>query len=504
MALTAEQIKQMDEIAGVETPTPLPATGAQAENVSIGRQRSQELRELAKQSRAEKRKAQRTLPEKIADVTGGREISKGLGQALAMKENTKLLEETQQQQFDIQGQLLKRIKEKKERGEDTSRLEGALEELTQETEAMGESAERQFLNQEELTPKQIAGDALQLATTVGGLGSVKGATKLVKGAKTAIGQAGRGALVGGIEGATFGGLQGVSGALQEDKEILPEAIKGAKTGAILGSVLGGGAGLVGGIRKAGNANKLVKKEKDILDAITPNTKNISKKEYEKLLSQNRITPKTATKGSQYVLSDVERQTALKYPKLLKDKDPVNNLESIYKELSKQDDEVGKFLKKNNGIYNSGELKNALKTSLNDITDISVDEKAVTKNKQKLIDNFVKNLEKNDMESLWKARKEFDQQIEKSFTGSPTLQNKIKREFRNSIQDFIAERTPDEVYKNSMKEMSSLFKLRDLVNKKALSEKGQSAIRLWLKNNPIKAKVIGIGAPAVIGGALLLD
>lgn len=242
----------------------------------------------------------------------------------------------------------------------------------------------------------------------------------------------------------------------------------------------------------------------VLANITPNVKNISGKKYEKLLTEGRITPKTKTKGSQYVLSNTERETAMKYKNLISDKDPVKNLDKIYKEISKQDDDVGNFLKKNNFIFNGGELKNSLKTRLDEIVDITVDEKTLTKSKQRFIDNFIKNLDKNDAETLWKARKAFDSQIEKSFSGSPTIQNKLKREFRNAIQDFIADRTPDEVYKTSMKEMSNLFKLRDLVNVKAVSEKGQSAIKLWMKDNPIKTKIIGIGAPSLVGGAVLLD
>lgn len=451
-------------------------------------------------------KPKRTLGEKILDFTGGKEIAQGLGQAIAQPKVAKQLEETQANQIKIQSDLLERIKQNKTQGLDTSRLENALAMITEDIQANGQGAE-QLLNPNQLTTKQVLGDALQLATTAGGAkvaGAVAGkatsATGIVKGAI-------QGAKTGAVSGTALGGLTGISQGLQEDlstEEILKKAGTGAITGAVAGGVLGGLTGGVSGAIRGRQASKLATQEKNVLDAITPNTKNLSSKEYTKLLNNKRITPKTATKGSQYVLTETEKQTALKYPNLLTKKDPVKNYTAIVDEISKQDKDVGNFLRQNNGIFNSGELKNSIKKSLADITDISLDEKVVNKNKQKLIDNFIKGLDKNDMESLWKARKEFDQQIEKSFTGSPTLQNKIKREFRNSIQDFIAERTPDEVYKTSMKEMSNLFKLKDLVNRKALSEKGQSAIKLWIKENPIKSKIIGIGAPALVGGAVLLD
>lgn len=458
----------------------------------------------------------KTIIEKVTDFTGGKEIAQGLGQKLARtdvnipfiaKGNTeKMLEETQAQQIGIQTQLLEKIKQNKTQGLDTSRLENALAMITEDIQSTGQGAEK-LLNPNQLTNKQVIGDALQLGTTIVGAGALPSAGKNIVAAETFKQGAIQGLKTGAITGAGFGASTGASQGLQGDKDLKGVAIdtlKGGVTGAVAGGVLGSLTGGISGAIKGRDATKLVKQEKNVLDAITPNTKNLSNKEYTKLLDQQRITPKTGTKGSQYILSESEKQTALKYPNLLTKKDPVKNYTAIVDEIAKQDEDVGTFLKTNNGIFNSGELKNSIKKSLADITDISIDEKVINKNKQKLIDNFIKGLDKNDMESLWRARKEFDKQIEKSFNGSPALQDKIKREFRNSVQDFIADRTPDEVYKTSMKEMSNLFKLKDLVKRKALTEKGQSAIKLWMRENPIKTKIIGIGAPALVGGAVLLD
>jgi ABC-type transporter Mla subunit MlaD len=204
------------------------------------------------------------------------------------------------------------------------------------------------------------------------------------------------------------------------------------------------------------------------------------------------------------LSKSEQATAQKYSKLLNQKDPIKNLNNIADEIAKQDDAVGAFLDKNNKVFNPQDLKSSLNESLKDLTDVTVDEKVVLKGKQKLIDNFIKNLKQNDMKTLWTARKEFDQQIEKAFTGSRTLQNKLKTEFRNSVQKFIGDNTPDTVYSDAMKEMSNLYKVKDLLKFKAAVEKGNSAVVLWIKNNPIKAKAIGLGIPGVVGSAMLLN
>lgn len=233
-----------------------------------------------------------------------------------------------------------------------------------------------------------------------------------------------------------------------------------------------------------------------IEAITPKTKDLTPTEYEMLLGQNKITPKTPSSPASYILSESEKVTALKYEKLLQGKDPVKNSINVIDEIARKDASVGDFLRKNNGIYNSGELKNYILKSLEGVDDVMVDEAKLIKLKNTLTDGFIRNLPKNDMETLWKSRKAFDRSIEKVFSGSPTLQNTIKKEFRNSIQDFIASKTPEGVYKKSMSEMRELFNLHDIIATKATKEKSLNAIQNWIKNNPTKAKVIVWGSGLV--------
>lgn len=458
------------------------------------------------QEEANKPKGFEKVVGKIADFTGGKELAQGIATAINLPRASKQLDDMLEQATTQQSDLLAKRKEIKTQGGDTSGIDKALKINAENLAKIGAGAEA-MLNPYELTNKQVIGDALQLGTTLVGAGTLPSAGAKVAGAKT-VGQGiVQGAKTGAITGGTYGTATGVSQGLQKDKDlggIIKEGLMTGVGGAVTGGILGGVTGGISGAIKSKGTTNIVKQEKNAMEAITPDVKNISKKEYEKLLEQGRIKSKTGVKGSQYILSESEKQTALKYKNLLKSKDPVKNITNLFDEISKKDDEVGSFLRQNNGIFNSGELKNSLKSSMKDITDISIDEKVINRNKQRLIDNFINKLDKNDMESLWKARKEFDREIEKSFTGSPTLQNKIKREFRNSIQNFIADRTPDEVYKTSMKEMSNLYKLERLLKVKANSEKGRSAIRLWMKNNPIKTKIIGIGAPSLVGGAMVLD
>lgn len=216
----------------------------------------------------------KSVVEKIADFTGGKEIAQGLGQALAYK-NDKRVEETQNQQIALQGQLLERIKEKKARGEDTSRLEGALEDLGGDVKAFGEGA-NEILNPNQLTSKQVIGDALQLGSTVVGAGTIPGQVGKLATAKT-IGQGiTQGAKAGAISGGAFGAVGGVAQGLQEDKtvgESLGQGLKtgaiGAAGGAVVGSVLGGiSGGLKGRALRKEILSGQIKSGQKSLDDIT--------------------------------------------------------------------------------------------------------------------------------------------------------------------------------------------------------------------------------------------
>lgn len=247
--------------------------------------------------------------------------------------------------------------------------------------------------------------------------------------------------------------------------------------------------------------RALKAEEKIFEKVTPKTNELTPTEYQDLLSKGKITPKTATQPAQYVLSDAEKEVARKNAKLLTSNDPVKNSINIVDDIAKKDAEVGEFLKNNNGIYNNGELKNYILKNMEDITDITIDDARLLAKKQQMVDNFIKKLNKNDMENLWKERKAFDREIEKAFSGSPTLQNQIKRSFRNAVQDFIAERTPEGVYKGYMKDMRELFDLLDVVKTKASKEKTLNALQLWAKNNPTKTNVLKWVGLSGLGGTI---
>lgn len=226
---------------------------------------------------------QKSMGEKVLDFTGGKEIAQGLGQALANPEIAKQQEQTQQQQADIQGQLLAKIKEKKALGEDTSRLEQAAGLLAQEITKTGQDT-GELLNQKGLTTSQVLGDALQLGTTIAGVGSYskagivgnkamttglqKAAPEVVQGltkGKGILSGIGQGAKTGVITGATQGFAQGTAQGLQEDKSFNDSLKQGVGTGiagGIFGGVVGGIIGGVSGALKGSNLRKSIISEQE--------------------------------------------------------------------------------------------------------------------------------------------------------------------------------------------------------------------------------------------------
>ena len=430
----------------------------------------------------------------------GQSIAGAIGGTVGLGGTKSAIDQSNQMNQQIKTNLMNAIKVKRDKGEDTSRLISALKTMDEEVNfydilntSTGGSLDK--------SARQVFGEAAGVATDILGAGALPGGVGGITKATTIGGGIIQGAKAGAIGGAVFGGAQGASRAAQENMtggEIVGQGIKGGVIGGAAGGVIGGAIGGVSGTI-GGRAERVAqKKSNNAFEAITPKTKDLTPTEYEDLLRRGKITPKTATSPATYILSDAEKATAQKYGHLF-GKDPVKNSTNIMNEIAKKDTEVGTFLRGNNGIYNKGEAKNFLLKRLEDVTDVTIPESRINKLKTTIVDGFLKNLEKNDMESMWKSRKLFDRSIEKVFGGSPTLQNQVKREFRNAVQDFIAERTPEGVYKQSMKEMTNLYGLFDTVSTKATKERGSSAIQAWIRANPAKAKVIGwTGATGIVG------
>ena len=324
----------------------------------------------------------------------------------------------------------------------------------------------------------------QIANALAKVRSLTGDGKIVN----ALGTLGKGSAVGGITGA----IQ--SNPYQQEQ--------GGKFGATVGA----------GVAAVPAAIPLLSKSpermvKNALRAIIPKADEVTPKEYEQLVKSGSVQPKSLLKGAKVKPSEREIGHAQKYGDLLQSRDPVKNSQKVMQAISDRDAQVGEFLSANNGIFNTTSLKKHLMERLKPITDISVPSASrLNKAKEDLVDTFISKLSKKDMHSLWQARKQFDRTIEqkfKAFAGTPTLKKDLTRELRDGVQDFIANRTPNGVYRQQMKEMSELFEVNDSLLNKASHEKGKNALGLWMRNNPGKATILG-GAAGGYGGNKILS
>lgn len=433
----------------------------------------------------------------VTGVIGGGKLAEGAGMALAAPEVQKNLSTAEQLQGEVSLNLVKAINERKVQGGDTSRLEEALAKL-QEDQKISRDVSTDFTSSLP-TNKEVLGSALRLGTTFAApliAGKLSKATALGK--SVGFGQGAlRGAGVGAGTGAIEGALQGAGLGLEENKDIGgigQSAAIGGGVGALTGGAIGGlTGGVVGAINKAKDPNT-------VLDYITPKTTELTPTQYKDELTRGRIIPKTKTSPAQYTIPQGEKEIALKYADIIT-KDPVKTTTNIMDKISSLDTEVGTFLRKNNGIFSKGELRNALNSSLQGIDDITIPTDRLEKAKTDLVNRFVSALETNDMESLWIARKKFDTAIKSSFSGSPTLQKQVNRALRDSVQEFISERTSDGVYSGYMKDMSKLFDLSETVGIKAAKERGFSGIEQWVKNNPTKWDIIKWGTILSVGSKI---
>lgn len=382
--MTPEELAKLDEITGL--------SGRQSRRERLGSQ-------IARLD-TRRDKSNRSFGEKVLDVTGGKEIGQGLGQALAQRGTSRRIEETQSQQSDVQGRLIEAIRQGREQGQDTSRLESALRELGVDITATGLGAER-LLNPEQLTGKQVTGDAAQLATTLASIGGVSGAgsARTIKGATVparglskfglpgltkqapglfqklagkAVGGTGllrgaaRGAITGVTEGALSGAAFGASEALQSDGDVGKSALRGATVGGLGGLVLGGVLGGVSGgitsrqLRKqvlngqielgqkvAINLDNLSPTQKKAVDIAK--TQGFSKEDVDFILSMNPVDKTQAQKMVELAETASVNKRAIERPIDVVGDSMVNRVKFIQEQNSRAGalvDETAKALKGN--------------------------------------------------------------------------------------------------------------------------------------------------------------
>lgn len=198
-----------------------------------------DIRDLANRGRIYETVNKQTFKEKgLLRATAGflnmDEFGRGIGQTISNFAGTqnKAIGATEQS-GKIQGNLIKRIKEKEARGEDTTRLKEALKTITGDIEDSAGSLTE--LGTGGLNSREVIGSAASTALNVASFtGSLPSAGGPVAG-QTVRTAALRGAGYGALSGGMFGAAEG----LTEGKGIAQSSAKGAAMGGAVGGVVGG-------------------------------------------------------------------------------------------------------------------------------------------------------------------------------------------------------------------------------------------------------------------------
>lgn len=456
----------------------------------------------------------KTFMEKIAGFTGGEKIGQGLGQALANKEIGKNIEDTQKSQFEIQGNLIKAIKDKTAMGQDTSRLENALKMINEDISNVGGGAEK-LLNQKEITGKQVAGDALKLGTTLVAAGTLPGATKAVTTAKTFSQGAIQGAKTGAVAGGVFGTSSGVSEALLEDKtasEIVGSGIKGGLIGAATGAALGGVVGGATGGFKDRAIKKVAKETKFAEELVSP---KLTDKVVAEAVKQGRVTEAGYLRGGKVLTGKQDKQLAEAVKGFVSSKKTkLQNVDSIFKEVGKINDRVVSYVKKNKVPFNTKQLTTQLNKGKKDLNLVFAGDKQAEKTYNAVVKELVKNVKSKDTAGLLRARQDIDKiPAIKKLLDSQALGENVKKEVvltvRRRANEYISSLLPKgNIFKEMLlKETRMLRANSNLIDKitkgayKGEITKSQ-LIKLSEKYPMMKWLVgTGLGGGIILGGAV---
>ena len=508
--LTQQQIDEMDKITGLTGTSP-----------QMGR--LDELKAL--RASAPQPKAKENLAEKVANFTGGKILAQGLGQAIAnpgiAREQERLLNDSINQQTD----LLKKRKEIKEAGGDTTGIDRALQINTENTNKIAEETGT-LLNQKGITGKQLAGDVLQLGTTIAGAGTLsKGATLgekaftsgLQKGVPSAIGKiaeattfkagAKAGAIAGAKTGSIYGASSGVSDALKQDKsagEIATSGVTGALVGAGTGAALGGLTGGIIGKVKGAKAAKIVKQQEFAEDLVMPKTtpeliekarKTPGRIQEMGVLGQEKILP------SEYDKKNAEIVKEFVSPKFT----PQKNIDSIGSEVTKINEGVKEYVKVNKVPFNTNQLNKQLNNGKNDLNLIFASDKQAEKTYNAVTKEFMKHVKSKDTAGLLDARQDFDKiPAIKKLLESEGLGENTKREIvkqvRRSANEYISSLLPKgNKYKDSLLSQTRMIEVMENIIEKNNDRIGRNKIQYLVKKYPWLKTAAYITTTLTVGG-----
>ena len=406
----------------------------------------------------------------------------------------------------VRTNLLQKIKEKREAGDDTSRLIGALKTLDSEVnfyDILNESTGGS-LNK---SAKQVFGEGFGVATDILGAGALPGGIGKITKARSFGQGVLQGAKAGAIGGGIFGTAQGATRAAQEDKtggEIVGAGIRGGVIGGVTGGVAGGVIGGVSGAI-AGRAKKVATNRHDfILDLVSekPTTK-VS----EQAIREGRVTEPTFFGRAKIIPSTKDYRIADAVDEVVSTKNTVfQNADAITTRVSQINDGVKKLITQKKVPFNTNQLLTRLNAVRDESKLVFASDATAERTYDAVVDEFMRHVGKKDTLGLFEARQTFDkipaiQKLLNSEGLGENVKKTIVLDVRRAANEYIASLLPaNNPYRALLRQESLMLEAVGNIGEKGASIIGKNRLQILTAKYPILKWLVGGLATGIAGAA----
>ena len=463
-----------------------------------------------------------------ASIIGGGKLAEGVGQSIVAPSIQKSFSESQKTTSSLQDQILKRLKEKRKAGEDTSRLEKAYEK-SKELNLFQRDLQSDF-SKSLVSDKEVAGSALRLGGTLAGgallggvsskmgfglkaskgLKTIGGVNKLfgVGKATTFTGGALRGAGAGATAGAVEGAVHGAGLGLEENKD-LKGVSKSAGVGALIGGATGGVlGGITGGITGVLNKSKL-SKENFTRELVQPKE---TAKVKAQAIKEGRLEDPTFLGKAKITPSGRELKLANSVEDVVSSKASVGqNIDAIRLKVSNTNTGIKSYIEKNKVPFNTSQLGSKLNSAKDDLNLIFASDKQAEKTFNAVVKEFMKGVDKKDTLGLFTRRQSFDQiPAIKKLLQTDRLGENARREIvlavRKSANEYVASLLPkgNKFTPNLLNEHYMLEAIGNIAESNA-NIIGKNKLQILVNEYPVLKWVVGglVGGASVgVGGSII--
>lgn len=441
-----------------------------------------------------------------SEIGFGQSIAGALGNVLPGSiTGKKAIDESNEGTRAVTENLISKIKEKRAKGEDTTRLTNALKLIDKEVNfydilntSTGGSLDK--------SAKQVFGEGLGVATDIigagalpGGVGQAAKATSFAQGVKT-------GAKAGVVGGSIFGGAKAGSLAAQDNLsggEIVGKTVGGAITGGIAGGILGGAIGGVSGAIVGRKSYQAAKEAEFVTDLVSPKqTKDIDIN----ALNQGRTTDKGWFKSAKIIPDQrtLDMADAAKGV-VSKSNSTQANINNINTKVNSLNEKITNYVKVNKSPFNENQLINKLNKFKQDSQLIFASDATAEKTYDAVVSEFLKHVKNKDTLGLLQARQSFDKipaikkLLESASLGENTRRT-IVRDVRTAANEYVMDLLPkNSPYKPIMLRENLLLDARDNISDKAQMTLALNKIQELSKKYPALKWIVGGSAAALVGG-----